>query len=641
MPVRRGAIILGIVLVPVNCFWLAQMEMVTQYGAGQGGGPFPTTFSLFANVIVILLALRLLNTLLARVAPRWALNPAEMLVIYTMLCIASALDAIDFMDILVPMIAHVHRYDDPAAGRPYAQDILQWIPSYFTLSNKDALVAWHEGKPEMLWRMSTLRAWAAPLLTWGGVIAVLLWVMLCLTAMLRRRWIDQERLSYPITFIPVQIAQGSRGIFGAGAFWVGFGLAAGISLLNGLAIIWPWLPTLRVKLWDLSPWFVGRPWNAVGWTPISFYPFGIGLGYLLPPDLLFSTWFFHWLLKAERVLASATGLLGYDAQAPYVEQQCFGAYLFVAAFGLWLGRRYFAEVLRTAFGGRDGVRETFGPSWSALGAIGGMVALTLFFVQAGMSVWLAVLAWGVYWLIALAVTRMRAELGPPAHDLHMGGPDHMLPILLGTRGLGPRNLNLLTWFFWFNRAYRSLAMPHMLEGFCMARRQRFSESAMVKAIIIGGALGAISTFAALIIFGYQHGAEAKMAGHVTGFGWEAFGRLRGWLGNPTEPRYPALGAALGGMLFAAGLHRLTVQYLWWPLHPLGFAIAGSYSMSTLWCPMLIAWTAKTCLLHYGGQRAYMRAVPFFVGLLIGDYTLGCIWPLIGWFTGRIMYSFQQ
>ena len=43
----------------------------------------------------------------------------------------------------------------------------------------------------------------------------------------------------------------------------------------------------------------------------------------------------------------------------------------------------------------------------------------------------------------------------------------------------------------------------------------------------------------------------------------------------------------------------------------------------------------------GGQRWHARGMPFFVGLLIGDYVLGCMWPIAGWVTGRTMYSFQQ
>jgi hypothetical protein len=633
--------------VPLNCVWLSQMEMATQYSAGYGGGPYPTTFSLFANVIFLLVALSLLNALVHRLKPDWALRRSELLVVYVMLCIASAVDAIDCLDVLFPMLTHLHRYDDPLAGRPYGRELLPYVPDLFIVRDADAVAAWHEGGPGFR-TLRTLHAWAGPLLLWGGFVCVMLWVMLCLAGILRGKWIEQERLSYPITHIPVQIADPHLRLFGERLFWVGFAIAAGISLLNGLSVHFPILPTVRVKYWDLSPYFVGRPWNAMGWTPISFYPFGIGLGYLLPPDLLFSSWFFYWFLKAERIVSSAVGWLGYDAQAPYIEEQGFGAYVYVAVFGIWLGRRYFGEVLRQAIGhgiaaeaAPTGRREWLSMRVCVLGSLAGMAALTGFFIYFGMSAWLAIAAWAIYWVLAISVTRMRAELGPPAHDLHRGGPDFMLTSLLGTKPMGPRNLSLLTWFYWFNRAYRSLAMPHMLEGFAMARRQGFRDQAVTLAVILAGIVGTYATFAALGYFGYTRGAEAKMAWHATGFGWEAFNRLRGWINNPTSPNVAAMGGVAGGLLFAAGLHQMTTRFLWWPLHPLGFALAGSYSMATMWCPMLIAWTAKMTLLRFGGQSWYVRALPFFMGLLMGDYLLGCAWPILGWALGRTVYSFQQ
>ncbi len=333
MQIRWRAVILGLVLVPINCVWLSQMEMATRYSGGGTGGPYPTTFSLFANVVVLLLVLRVLNDLVKRVRPDWALSFGEMMVVYTMLCIASAVDSIDFIDVLVPMVTHLHRYDDASAGHPYTEEILRYIPSYFTLNDPQAVKAWHEGRPELFWTLRTLSAWLPPYAVWGLFICVMLGVMLCLSALLRVKWIDQERLTYPIVQIPVRIASAEAGLFSAKLFWLGFGIAGSISVLNGLAIFWPMLPVIKVKLWDLSPHFAGRPWNAMGWTPVSFYPFGIGLGYLLPQDLLFSTWFFFWALKAERVVASATGFLSMtrtrrtsssNASAPTFTWRCSG-----------------------------------------------------------------------------------------------------------------------------------------------------------------------------------------------------------------------------------------------------------------------------------------------------------------------------
>ena len=35
----------------------------------------------------------------------------------------------------------------------------------------------------------------------------------------------------------------------------------------------------------------------------------------------------------------------------------------------------------------------------------------------------------------------------------------------GTQALGAQNLTIMTYFYWFNRGYRNLVMPHQLEAF--------------------------------------------------------------------------------------------------------------------------------------------------------------------------------
>ena len=53
----------------------------------------------------------------------------------------------------------------------------------------------------------------------------------------------------------------------------------------------------------------------------------------------------------------------------------------------------------------------------------------------------------IYFALALAITRMRAELGTPIHDLHFTGPDWILAEGFGTRALDPRTLTSFSMFF--------------------------------------------------------------------------------------------------------------------------------------------------------------------------------------------------
>ena len=73
---------------------------------------------------------------------------------------------------------------------------------------------------------------------------------------------------------------------------------------------------------------------------------------------------------------------------------------------------------------------------------------------------------------------------------------------------------------------------------------------------------------------------------------------------------------------------MRVRFFWLPLHPLGYAMASNQEMSDLWLPILICLLLKWIILKYGGIRSYRRAVPFFLGLLLGDQRMGIIWGLL-------------
>jgi hypothetical protein len=225
---------------------------------------------------------------------------------------------------------------------------------------------------------------------------------------------------------------------------------------------------------------------------------------------------------------------------------------------------------------------------------------------------------------------MRAELGPPAHDLHFIGPEQVFATVYGTRALGARPLVLLSYFFWFNRAYRGHPMPNQLEAFKMGERTGVSPRAFVLPIAVASLAGVICGFWTYLHFAYQLGGSARMPGHVVAFGREPFDRLDSWLATPGPPDHTALGAIAIGAGVALVLQALKLQFAGWPLHPLGFAVSGSWSMNTIWVPVMIAWAAKALTLRYAGLRGYRTLLPFFFGLILGDFTIGCLWPLVGW-----------
>ena len=73
-------------------------------------------------------------------------------------------------------------------------------------------------------------------------------------------------------------------------------------------------------------------------------------------------------------------------------------------------------------------------------------------------------------------------------------------------------------------------------------------------------------------------------------------------------------------------------FLWWPLHPLGFAIGSTIRINDLWFSIFLAWLLKGLILRYGGPRLYKNSVPFFLGLILGQYTCAGVWFIIDYFT---------
>jgi hypothetical protein len=640
-------LLLALILIPLNCYWIIQMERVRS-------GPYVTSISLFANVIFILLLFTALNAGLHRWWPRAALRRGELLLIYVMLSISTGICGMDMVQVLMQIIAFPFYF--ASDSNRWADELFPILPTWLTVRDTSAIVPFFRGQ-STLYTPAHLAAWLVPTLAWTAFGTALILVMMCVNVLFRRQWVDRERLTFPVIHLPLEMIDSPGPFFRNRLMWGGFTLAASLSVLNGLNYLFPAVPAIQVTQFDLAPFITTKPWSAVGWTPISFYPFAIGLGFLLPVDLLFSCWFFYLYWKLQLVISNA---MGWDVtpKFPYQSEQVFGAIVAIGLSLLWASRNYMREVWREATGaGRwasgvggstvgpnaqrpttNAAPEALSPRAALLGAAGGTLFLLGFSVLAGMSLLWAVTFFAIYLLIVLVITRIRAELGPPVHDFHFIGPDYILIEAFGSRTFGRGDLAMIGLFWWFNRAYRGHPMPHGLEGLKMADRTRTARRDMFIAAVLAGALGMFASMWAFTHLGYELGTAAKFrSGH--GYGWDVYNRMDQWVTAPARE----VGGAVAGMgAGAAGallLIALRSAFFGWPLHPIGYAISGSWSMNLVWLPLLIAWGAKLLVLRYGGLRLYRTALPFFLGLILGDATMGTLWSVIGLLLGTPTYNF--
>ena len=245
--------------------------------------------------------------------------------------------------------------------------------------------------------------------------------------------------------------------------WLGFGIAALISIENLLNSIYPAFPYIPVKRQDIHQFFTERPWNAMGSVRLSFYPFVIGISFLMLLDLLLSCWVFYCVYKIELMVGNIMGWQSLP-RFPYIAEQSFGVYIGLFVVALWTGRAHFTRLGRHLFSSAgstsqlDDSHEPI-PYRLAFACVAfGTIFLTVFSYKAGMPLWVIPLFFGIYFLLGTMIARLRAEMGFLCHDFQNSvDPHHMIIDAFGTRRLGA--LTVFTLYMHFTFANRTNLMP--------------------------------------------------------------------------------------------------------------------------------------------------------------------------------------
>ena len=276
------AVLLGVALIPFNVYWVGMTE-------GVWHGLHFTCLSLPMNAVFYLLLLILGNAGLRRWRPPWVLSQAELLTVFSMLAISGILCGHDRLVTLMGVVAHHRRF--ATADNQWEELFFPYMPRWLFIWDEEAAYHYYNGGTSYLpyWRH-----WVMPAIGWTGLSLMLFVTMLCLNVVMRKRWTEAERLTYPIVQIPLAMTDPRSGFWSNRAMWAGLSLAAGIDLLNGFHYLYPAIPSITYQGadLDLSRWVNQHPWNAIGATSADFYPFMIGLAFLLPMDIIVSTWFF-------------------------------------------------------------------------------------------------------------------------------------------------------------------------------------------------------------------------------------------------------------------------------------------------------------------------------------------------------------
>jgi len=83
------------------------------------------------------------------------------------------------------------------------------------------------------------------------------------------------------------------------------------------------------------------------------------------------------------------------------------------------------------------------------------------------------------------------------------------------------------------------------------------------------------------------------------------------------------------VIFMGFLSMMTKRFVWWPFHPIGFAISSLDVAWVFFLPFLITWVIKSLTFRWGGRALYDRLTPFFIGLFLGEVFISVVSGVIG------------
>ena len=223
---------------------------------------------------------------------------------------------------------------------------------------------------------------------------------------------------------------------------------------------------------------------------------------------------------------------------PHIDMQSTGAYFGLCFFALWITHKHLWQVTRNILGLKtnlDTSNEPMGYRSAFVGFLLGIAVVFGFCLKAGMSWWGVLGFFSIQFILVLAFTRMRAELGTPTMDFYRAGPGLFLTSLVGSRKIGAPTLTGFAFLYGFTRNYRSQPMPNQLEGFKLADRGGINVRQILWVMWGATVIGLVIGFVAFLHAGYLHGNLGTWRGQ------EAFSDLQRWLTLPNDTDWGRMG----------------------------------------------------------------------------------------------------
>ena len=585
-----------------------------------------------------------LNFLIRLIRRRSALKRPELMLIWCMLLVGCVFPS-NLMRFWPPVLV-APAYLAPRADVAWTETAMEYAPDGLLLtknSRSPAVQQFYEGWPRGEGRIPWMR-WVKPMSRWAVFMAFFFGATFLMCAMLRRQWVDRERLQFPLARVPLDFTEGSGeggwlpNLFSNRAFIIGLTVAVVFRLLRSLPLFVgadaPW--RMVIPLADV---FQNTPLQQLQFVNLSPNWIAMGLAYLVPADVSLSVWFFYLVGRFELLTAAWMGSpLQYGGSgSELMRWHRFGAYVAFTVGAVYMARRHLWSVVKKACGvGRtaEDADEPVAYPVAFWGFVACLIGAVLWFFYYGMSLRAA-----VPFLMLLMITQFVHARVVAQSGLYRTGPLPAGPTMLHSLGLGR--------LF----GYKGVVLANMQYTVMIGGNNSMLGPAAIHAFRISEVFGrrkrwllpalAVAVVASITAASYTCIRQGYVSRALT------YSNVWSVINNPSNAfqsahmiiKYPGQTAPLRafplglGAVITAVVMFMRARFYWWPVHPIGLLAFAGYGVDRMWFAFLLGWLVKATLLKFGSGRLLRFGRFFFIGFIIGEFFLLGAWSLVSFLTG--------
>ncbi|PIY44145.1 MAG: hypothetical protein COZ05_09045 [Armatimonadetes bacterium CG_4_10_14_3_um_filter_59_10] len=466
------------------------------------------------GVIFLLFWLALFCWVVRRVGKTLLFTSAEFAVVYAMLMVATVIPTMGYGGYVLPLISGVYYYASPE--NRWNEFLLPHLPRWASPQDSNAIRYVYEGLPHG--QSIPWDAWLVPLGWWTLFAFGFFLVSMSLMSLMRRQWVENEKLVYPLSIVPIHLCESAEGhdrFFKSPLMWIGFGSSFFLLFYNFCVRSFPKLMSLKpIPLQSTLPleqWKTG--------LLLTFDPLVVGLSSLMPTEVLSGIWIFHLLGTAELSWLRFLGLGGSDPPEPHaagassaMANQQVGALFFIVIVSLWTGRGYLKQLyLSIRHGEGLSEREMLSQRRAFVGLVVGLAIMVWFQLKLGLSVMHAAVLLLVTLMMFYGTSRLLAQTGMGRLRAANSGVSLTVNVL-GSKNISPTGMAAMGMNFVWAADIQLFVMGTGAHALKVLGDLKVRMRHVFGALVLAFFVSVFVTYVGYLAIGYRSGL-------IHGFGW--------------------------------------------------------------------------------------------------------------------------